>query len=155
MQGGDLESSRNHFLNSLEINPNYAKSYFNYGLLLVLLEDVEEAKNNFDKVTEIDQNYAPAYFNKARLLTSPDDFEDAKKNYQTALDIDEDYLDASYYLAKLYFGGKATNKEGTVINRRDLKEAEIHFLKVLDIDCLLYTSPSPRDATLSRMPSSA
>ena len=30
-------------------------------------------------------------------------------------------------------------------------------LKVLDIlnACLLYTSPSPRDATLSRMPSSA
>ena len=25
----------------------------------------------------------------------------------------------------------------------------------LIIDCLLYTSPSPRDATLSRMPSSA
>ena len=25
----------------------------------------------------------------------------------------------------------------------------------LDINCLLYTSPSPRDATLSRMPSSA
>ena len=24
-----------------------------------------------------------------------------------------------------------------------------------DVDCLLYTSPSPRDATLSRMPSSA
>ena len=28
-------------------------------------------------------------------------------------------------------------------------------LKYLDDDCLLYTSPSPRDATLSRMPSSA
>ena len=27
--------------------------------------------------------------------------------------------------------------------------------RVLFIDCLLYTSPSPRDATLSRMPSSA
>ena len=26
---------------------------------------------------------------------------------------------------------------------------------IVDIDCLLYTSPSPRDATLSRMPSSA
>ena len=25
----------------------------------------------------------------------------------------------------------------------------------MDMDCLLYTSPSPRDATLSRMPSSA
>ena len=28
-------------------------------------------------------------------------------------------------------------------------------LKVQNISCLLYTSPSPRDATLSRMPSSA
>ena len=29
------------------------------------------------------------------------------------------------------------------------------FDAVLDVACLLYTSPSPRDATLSRMPSSA
>ena len=36
-------------------------------------------------------------------------------------------------------------------------EAEIFLQSVLsnDISCLLYTSPSPRDATLSRMPSSA
>ena len=32
--------------------------------------------------------------------------------------------------------------------------AELQADKV-PIDCLLYTSPSPRDATLSRMPSSA
>ena len=32
--------------------------------------------------------------------------------------------------------------------------AVAYFLKVL-IDCLLYTSPSPRDGLLSRMPSSA
>ena len=35
----------------------------------------------------------------------------------------------------------------------DNKEAEEKFKEVND--CLLYTSPSPRDATLSRMPSSA
>ena len=29
------------------------------------------------------------------------------------------------------------------------------IIEVLDYVCLLYTSPSPRDATLSRMPSSA
>ena len=45
--------------------------------------------------------------------------------------------------------GKDKKKEGEVIeidrvnNRAKVK------------DCLLYTSPSPRDATLSRMPSSA
>ena len=37
-----------------------------------------------------------------------------------------------------------------------LSRKEVVRLKgILDDDCLLYTSPSPRDATLSRMPSSA
>ena len=31
----------------------------------------------------------------------------------------------------------------------------VFFIKTLNMTCLLYTSPSPRDATLSRMPSSA
>ena len=35
-----------------------------------------------------------------------------------------------------------------------IKEKEIQFVD-LRFTCLLYTSPSPRDATLSRMPSSA
>ena len=30
-----------------------------------------------------------------------------------------------------------------------------HHAQAVDMSCLLYTSPSPRDATLSRMPSSA
>ena len=34
-----------------------------------------------------------------------------------------------------------------------LKELNLNLVKV--IDCLLYTSPSPRDRSLSRMPSSA
>ena len=33
--------------------------------------------------------------------------------------------------------------------------AQLLFLDAQDSTCLLYTSPSPRDATLSRMPSSA
>ena len=37
------------------------------------------------------------------------------------------------------------------LNFRELKDA----LASQFINCLLYTSPSPRDATLSRMPSSA
>ena len=36
------------------------------------------------------------------------------------------------------------------------KEETLTITKqIVDKDCLLYTSPSPRDATLSRMPSSA
>ena len=36
-----------------------------------------------------------------------------------------------------------------------LKPLERHRDLITPISCLLYTSPSPRDATLSRMPSSA
>ena len=37
----------------------------------------------------------------------------------------------------------------------DLGEGTLVWLRNSARDCLLYTSPSPRDATLSRMPSSA
>ena len=36
-----------------------------------------------------------------------------------------------------------------------LRSALAHYMNGLYGTCLLYTSPSPRDATLSRMPSSA
>ena len=39
-------------------------------------------------------------------------------------------------------------------SRLEDDQGEFGFIEPLDI-CLLYTSPSPRDATLSRMPSSA
>ena len=42
------------------------------------------------------------------------------------------------------------HKKGVQIVREIVEESILQ-----NIDCLLYTSPSPRDATLSRMPSSA
>ena len=48
----------------------------------------------------------------------------------------------NYKLMQAYFGDR-------------LKNSAYFRLRNLFISCLLYTSPSPRDATLSRMPSSA
>ena len=47
--------------------------------------------------------------------------------------------------------------EETLSNARLINESQLDTSKVLVHSkvCLLYTSPSPRDATLSRMPSSA
>ena len=42
-----------------------------------------------------------------------------------------------------------------LINERAHMESEIRALKKRANSCLLYTSPSPRDGLLSRMPSSA
>ena len=49
-------------------------------------------------------------------------------------------------------------REDGFVPRRAADEADVAQVEGADIkidDCLLYTSPSPRDATLSRMPSSA
>ena len=52
-------------------------------------------------------------------------------------------------VGRLHLDGK---KPYVVVDDRRIK----HNIEITElIDCLLYTSPSPRDATLSRMPSSA
>ena len=54
---------------------------------------------------------------------------------------------------------------GSIIDTPGIKALSFNHFEVMDVahnfkeffslSCLLYTSPSPRDATLSRMPSSA
>ena len=52
------------------------------------------------------------------------------------------------------------NRNLEIFRRTDLEpqtsdNSKEQIISTLTVDCLLYTSPSPRDATLSRMPSSA
>ena len=44
---------------------------------------------------------------------------------------------------------------GALLDSRQLTKIKPGHYRYLVTSCLLYTSPSPRDATLSRMPSSA
>ena len=73
----------------------------------------------------------------------------------------------SYEIASIYIIGKTSFNFGVyyryttdVVERVSTFEDNVAITKPLNIGtnratCLLYTSPSPRDATLSRMPSSA
>ena len=59
-----------------------------------------------------------------------------------------------HFSVRAYLSCKETNailKQDWCNNYDNTEKA----LEDIFIDCLLYTSPSPRDATLSRMPSSA
>ena len=59
---------------------------------------------------------------------------------QAVDDPDEDWAEATTFIS---------------VRLSPIAQREIKNLRTLLGDCLLYTSPSPRDATLSRMPSSA
>ena len=51
---------------------------------------------------------------------------------------------------------KAFHEEGACVIACDINQIDLFSLEELGIStCLLYTSPSPRDRTRSRMPSSA
>ena len=69
------------------------------------------------------------------------------------------YLRANNFDVDIADGGKkaiemlASNKYSAVV--LDLKMPDMSGMEVLKWACLLYTSPSPRDRTRSRMPSSA
>ena len=68
------------------------------------------------------------------------------------------FLDKNYDIFKLVFYTKGNNSKTTIlINKLEFtdKTLSIGFDKSLYKDCLLYTSPSPRDRSISRMPSSA
>ena len=50
-----------------------------------------------------------------------------------------------------YLSGEAQAENIKLMN----KKFDGNLAEIKSVNCLLYTSPSPRDATLSRMPSSA
>ena len=58
-------------------------------------------------------------------------------------------------LKELYICDVGLNKKNESDFVELLTQLRKRSVKVVYIDCLLYTSPSPRGATLSRMPSSA
>ena len=62
------------------------------------------------------------------------------------LDVVDDQFSLGLSFCEGRLGGIAVDEEGA---------AYPDATRALARDCLLYTSPSPRDATLSRMPSSA
>ena len=66
--------------------------------------------------------------------------------------------------ARAWLGLSGSIRQSQARQAREIAEAGVarlvesmnrEFAYLLIKDCLLYTSPSPRDATLSRMPSSA
>ena len=56
---------------------------------------------------------------------------------------------------ELNIDGKGKYKVDTGIGFLDHMLEQLSKHSSMDMNCLLYTSPSPRDAQLSRMPSSA
>ena len=78
---------------------------------------------------------------------------EASKWFKQALEVDGENPDIVAYIGNLHM----RNSEWGPAQKKFEKILEMVrlFSNFVGPSCLLYTSPSPRDATLSRMPSSA
>jgi len=80
---------------ALEINPNYAKVWYNKGNALSKLGRHKEAIECYDRVLEINPNFA-AWYNKGVALGELRRYEEAIECYDKALEINPNFAEAWY-----------------------------------------------------------
>ena len=117
------------------------------GIALLEGGDLERAEKNLRKALEQSPGDVEATFQLGRVLFKAERQEEGIAAFNSAYNSNETREDIGLELAAAYEKMKRVQEAREMYGR--LIQAEKPSI------CLLYTSPSPRDATLSRMPSSA
>ena len=111
----------------IKSNPDSWAAFYNRAISKEYLGDYIGAISDYSKAIELNPNPSgKILFWRGYLHEKNENYEKAIGDYSFAIKINPNYENAYFYRAYTKF-----------------------------LICLLYTSPSPRDATLSRMPSSA
>ena len=156
IQNGEIEKGLNLLQTNLQTNTDWIAARYQYAVFLAQYNnDFKEASTQLEKILEIQPKNLPANFFLGELSEAQGSFLSAKNYYEKVEAINPNFPNLHHKL-------------GMLLNRRYKNKSEVaaaYLEKAFennpgDIDalyqfCLLYTSPSPRDATLSRMPSSA
>ena len=102
----------------------------------------DEAREAFEEILEKDPGSKQAHLGIGSICLKQKDYEGALIHFGSARRIDPMMAKAALAVGNVYY------------KQNELDSAIEAFKDALNI-CLLYTSPSPRDGLLSRMPSSA
>ena len=151
----DTAKALNSYRRSTELDPDNVDGWNSLGNLLFRIGDLDGAISSYSKLQDlvevgIDPINAVAYGNLGLVYQTRGELDKAEEFYHKSLEI-EKALGRKVGMASQY------GNLGLVYQTRgELDKAEEFCHKSLEInDCLLYTSPSPRDKRQSRMPSSA
>ena len=106
-QNGQFKSALGNFDRAIELNKNFAVSYFYRGAVYHSIENYNEAMLDYTKAISLDENMTDAYYNRAKIILSRKDIEnpDVKKairDLEKALELDEKFADALYAMAAAY-----------------------------------------------------
>ncbi|GEK29760.1 hypothetical protein KZO01_00690 [Kurthia zopfii] len=102
MQEKRFEDAAKAFTEAIEVNPEEAIGYINFGNLLASMDDNERAERFFQKALTIDEEAATAYYGLANLYYNSERFEEAAKLYERSIRAGIEGADAYFMLGKSF-----------------------------------------------------
>ena len=91
-----------HYKKALEINPYYAESHNNRGIVYSKLGRWQEAIKDFSQAIKIKPDYADAHYNRGNAYLNLGRHQDAIESYKQAIRIKPDLAEAHYNLGNAY-----------------------------------------------------
>ena len=137
-QIGMFDEAVEAYKTTIALKPDFAEAYNNMGVALRNQGKFAESIDAHKKSISCKPDYAEAYYNMGISLEKLYKLDDAIEVYKKSISLKPNN-------PKAYFN------IGVVLNAQNNVKEAIEAYN----NCLLYTSPSPRDRSLSRMPSSA
>ncbi len=86
--GGKIDDAKICYVRAIEINPNFAEAYANYGSICAQQEDWDRAISAYERAIAIKPDFAGAFRNYAKLLTQLGKSEEASQCQYRAFAID-------------------------------------------------------------------
>ena len=119
---GDFRGAIEDFDKSLELNPDWALTYFSKAIAFHNLMRPEDAYENYTKAIECDGKMTDAYYNRAQVMLLDKNAEDdilkkALSDLEKACELDNKFIDAMYYAAVVKMKLKDYNGSVKLLDR--------------------------------------
>ena len=89
---GEYEKSIRDFDDSVNLEPNFAMSYYNRGVSYVSLNEYDKALTDFNKTIELLPSYSSAYNNRGFVYLQLGQYEIALEDFNNAINIDPEFV---------------------------------------------------------------
>ena len=113
---GELESAISCYQKAIEINSNSASTYYNWGDILLQLENWLEAVDIYQKSLAINPNVDWCHYNLGEALVHLDRWEEAIFAYQKALDLNSSLPKIHQKLADSFYQRANIDRESLVVD---------------------------------------
>jgi tetratricopeptide (TPR) repeat protein len=87
----DYYGAISDYTKAIELNPNFAKAYYNRGLSKSYLKDYSRAISDYNKAIELNPNYVDSYNNRGISKANLKDYYGAMSDYAKAIELNPNY----------------------------------------------------------------